>query len=124
MPIKGYRGSWVGVHRTGVAVIAAAIRARERRIVQRLRPGLWAKLLEGWGAVWRAGGPRVRARGGAGPRDSEVAAPRRGAEAGAHAVGARPRLWAARGEAAGRLERREEKEAGWATGLGWAAGLV
>jgi hypothetical protein len=29
-----------------------------------------------------------------------------------------------RGEAAGWLERREEKEAGWAAGLCWAAGLV
>ena len=36
MPNKGYRGSWGGVHRTGIAVIASAIRARERRIAQRL----------------------------------------------------------------------------------------
>ena len=73
MPIKGHRGSWGGAHRTGVAVIAAAIRARERQIAQRLQPGLWAKLLEGRGAVWLAGGPRARARGGAGPWDSEGA---------------------------------------------------
>ena len=75
MPIKGNRGSWGGVQRTGIAVIAAAIRAHERRIAQRLRrkPGLWAKLLEGRGAVWLAGGPRARARGGVGPWDSEGA---------------------------------------------------
>ena len=71
VPIKGHRGSWGGAHCTGVAVIAAAIRARERWIAQRLRPGLWAKLLEGRGTVWLAGGPRARARGGAGPQDSE-----------------------------------------------------
>ena len=55
-------------------MIAAAIRARERRIAQRLRPGLWAKLLEGRGAVWLAGGPRARARGGVGPRAAGVRA--------------------------------------------------
>ena len=73
MTIKGHWGSWGGAHRTAVAVIAAAIRARERRIRATASARLWAKLLEGRGTVWLAGGPRVRARGGAGPRDSEGA---------------------------------------------------
>ena len=70
MPIKGNRGSWGGVHRTGVAVIAAAIRARERRIAQRtgvIRTRV--KLLEDGGEAdrWATGG-----RGGPRSRDGRA----------------------------------------------------
>ena len=118
MPIKGNRGSWGGVHRTGVAVIAAAIRARERRIAQRtgvIRTRV--KLLEDGGevdrsATGRRGGPQSR-DGRAGLSCAEQRRGRHGGEEG-------PDLWG-RGISEGKAGATHERSR-WRAGPGCRGG--
>jgi hypothetical protein len=145
VPYKGYRGSWGGVHRTGVAVIASAIRARERRIAQRLAvTQTRMRLLEDGGEAdrWACGpggstGQRVCGVGGAEQRASARIA-ERGRGRIRHAGPAwqwvrrecavRSRGWGEQENALAWVGPGSEVRAGWLAGLlarageSWAAG--